>query len=266
MLERIFDRNRSTPRLAFIPYLMAGDPDVETTAALLQELTRSGAAAIELGIPYGDPLADGPTIAAAGTRALARGVRIDDVLELARAAASRTPTCAPIVLFSYYNPIYQYGIGRFARAAAEAGVAGVIVPDVALEEVADLQTALASEGLDMPLLIAPSTRLERARRIASAATGFVYVVSRLGVTGADVTQNVEALREQIAALRTVTDKPLAVGFGISRAEHVRAILGLADGFIVGSALIDAYAGTSGSEAAGRVRTFVKSLYGRGGRP
>lgn len=266
MLERIFNRNGGPRPLAFIPYLMAGDPDVETTAELLHELTRSGAAAIELGIPYGDPLADGPTIAAAGTRALSRGVGIDDVLAIARAAASRTPACAPIVLFSYYNPIYQYGVGRFAPAAALAGVAGVIVPDVALEEVGDLKTALASEGLDMPLLVAPSTHAERAKRIASAATGFVYVVSRLGVTGADATQNVEALSEQIAGLRAVTDKPLAVGFGISRAEHVRAIRGLADGFIVGSALIDAYAGTSGSEAGARVRTFVESLNDRGAGP
>lgn len=264
MLERVFSRKRGGESPVFIPYLMAGDPDAKTTALLLDELTKAGAAAIELGIPYGDPLADGPTIAAAGARALAHGVRIDDVLALVRAYAKGTQACAPIVLFSYYNPIYQYGVKDFARAAADAGVAGVIVPDVALEEIGDLKTALAEHGLDMPLLVAPSTRAERAKRIAGAATGFVYVVSRLGVTGANATQEIAPLRLHLEALRTITDKPLAVGFGISRAEHVRAIAGFADGFIVGSALIDAYAGTSGVEAATRVREFVAGLYDGGG--
>lgn len=262
MLERVFTRAGSEKHLAFIPYIMAGDPDVETTALLLDELTQAGAAAIELGIPYGDPLADGPTIAAAGARALARGVRTDDVLAIVREAATRA--CAPIVLFSYFNPIYQYGIEPFARAAAAAGAAGVIVPDVALEETGALQAALTSCGLDMPLLVAPSTPAERAKRIAAAATGFVYVVSRLGVTGANARQDAESLREHVAALRKITDKPLAVGFGISRAEQVRAISEFADGFIVGSALIDAYAGATGPEAARRARGFVAELYRGGG--
>ena len=262
MLEGVFARAAADRRAAFIPYLMAGDPDVETTALLLEELTRAGAGAIELGIPYGDPLADGPTVAAAGARALARGVRIDDVLSIVRQAVARE--CSPIVLFSYFNPIYQYGIDAFARAAADAGVAGVIVPDVALEETGALQRALADRGLAMPLLVAPTTPVSRAERIVAGATGFVYVVSRLGVTGADAKQDMAPLREHVAALRKITDMPLAVGFGISRAEQVRAVSEFADGFAVGSALIDAYAGTSGSEAAARVRIFVAQLYGRDG--
>ena len=262
MLEGLFGRVGSVKHLAFIPYLMAGDPDIPTTALLLDELTQGGAAAIELGIPYGDPLADGPTIAAAGARALARGIRIDDVLAIAREATMRS--CAPIVLFSYFNPIYQYGIERFAQAAAAAGVAGVIVPDVALEETGALRTALSKCGLDMPLLVAPSTPAERAKRIAAAASGFVYVVSRLGVTGANAMQDAEPLRRQVAALRKITDKPLAVGFGISGAAQVRAIATFADGFIVGSALIDAYAGAVGAEAARRARGFVAKLYRGGG--
>jgi len=262
MLEGVFARAAGERRVAFIPYIMAGDPDVETTALLLEELTRAGAGAIELGIPYGDPLADGPTVAAAGARALARGVRVDDVLSIVRQAVARG--CSPIVLFSYFNPIYQYGIDNFARAAADAGVAGVIVPDVALEETGALRLALADRGLAMPLLVAPSTPAPRAERIAAAATGFVYVVSRLGVTGADATQDMAPLREHIAALRDVTDTPLAVGFGISRAEQVRAVSAFADGFVVGSALIDAYAGTAGTDAVRCVRRFVAELYRGGG--
>jgi tryptophan synthase alpha chain len=243
-------------RPAFIPYIMAGDPDLETTALLLRTLTRVGASAIELGVPYGDPLADGPTIAAAAMRALEGGTRLADVLQLVRAEAHGS---APIVLFTYYNPVYQRGSARFAHDSAEAGAAGAIVPDLALEEGEELRNALAERGLAMPLLVAPSTPEERAIRIAAASTGFVYVVSRLGVTGASEAPSLEPLRRQIAALRRATETPLAVGFGISAPEHVSAVNGLVDGVVVGSALIDAYAGTRGEEAAGRVERFCQVL-------
>jgi tryptophan synthase alpha chain len=196
-------------RCAFIPYLMAGDPDLHTTAQLVDAMRDAGADAIELGIPYGDPLADGPTIAAAGVRALTNGVGIAQVLELVRQAVTRN--APPIVLFTYYNPVYQYGIERFAQDAAQAGAAGVIVPDIALEEGQELRSALASSGLQMPLLVAPSTPRERAAHIAQAATGFVYVVSRLGVTGAGAAPDFAPLRKQVAMLREVTGKPLAIG-------------------------------------------------------
>ncbi|HEY9179438.1 MAG TPA: tryptophan synthase subunit alpha [Candidatus Baltobacteraceae bacterium] len=242
---------------AFIPYLMAGDPDLETTALLIDAMRDAGADAIELGIPYGDPLADGPTIAAAGARALANGTRVEDVLQLTRDAVSRR---APeIVLFTYFNPVYQYGIERFAADAAQAGATGVIVPDIALEEGQALRAALAEQGLQMPLLVAPSTPRERAARIAEASTGFVYVVSRLGVTGAGAAPDFSPLRKQVATLREVTDKPLMVGFGISKREHVREVRAIVDGVIVGSALIDAYTGTRAHEAAGRARSFAGSL-------
>lgn len=244
-------------RCAFIPYLMAGDPDTQTTATLIETLTSAGASAIELGIPYGDPLADGPTIAAAGARALANGVGISDVLDLVRTARSKG--AAPIVLFTYFNPVYQYGIERFAGDAADAGASGVIVPDVALEEGEALRAALLARGLQTPLLVAPSTPRERAARIAQASTGFVYVVSRLGVTGAGEAPDFEPLRAQIGMLREVTDKPLAVGFGISSAEHVRQVRDVVDGVIVGSALIDAYAACSRQEAAERTREFAEGL-------
>lgn len=253
MLENIFKAGRC----AFIPYLMAGDPDVRTTAQIIDALADAGAGAIELGIPYGDPLADGPTIAAAGVRALSNGVGVAEVLQLVRETAERGGP--PIVLFTYFNPVYQYGIDRFAKDAAQAGAAGVIVPDIALEEGQELREALAAHGLQMPLLVAPSTPRERAARIAEAATGFVYVVSRLGVTGAGAAPDFTPLRKQIAMLREVTSKPLAVGFGISTPEHAREVRGIVDAIIVGSALIDAYGGTRGEEAARRAGEFAHTL-------
>lgn len=246
-------------KCAFIPYVMAGDPDMETTQFLLQAMAQAGADAVELGIPYGDPLADGPTIAAAGVRALANGTTIASVLEAVR--ATRTPQAPPVILFTYFNPIYRYGVERFARDAAAAGAYGVIVPDVALEEIDALRAALNREGLVMPLLVAPSTPRERAARIAEASGGFVYVVSRLGVTGAGAAPDFRPLHGQIAMLREVTEKPLAVGFGISKPEHVREVRALVDGVIVGSAIIDAYAGSRGEEAASRAGTYVRALTG-----
>lgn len=243
-------------KAAFIPYLMAGDPDLDTTAQLIAALAHAGADAIELGIPYGDPLADGPTIAAAGVRALAAGTGIAGVLDLVRRVAESSP---PILLFTYFNPVYQFGIDRFAQEAKAAGAAGVIVPDIALEEGQPLREALAGAGLQMPLLVAPSTSRERAARIAEASTGFVYVVSRLGVTGAGAAPDFKPLHAQIGMLREVTQKPLAVGFGISKPEHVQEVRELVDGIIVGSAIIDAYAGSRGEEAAARVRSFAESL-------
>ena len=252
-------------RAAFIPYVMAGDPDLETTSSILEALRDAGTALVELGIPYGDPLADGPTIAAAGQRALARGTRIGDVFELVRRArASGSP---PIVLFTYLNPVLQYGIERFAADAQRSGAAGVIVPDAALEETAELRAVFARHELDTPLLIAPSTSPERAARIAAASTGFVYVVSRLGVTGANQQRSFSSVRAQVAMLRGVTDKPLAVGFGVSSAAHVREIAAIADGVIVGSALIDAYVSTGavGAAAAQEVGALARTLVAATGR-
>jgi tryptophan synthase alpha chain len=218
---------------------MAGDPDLETTASIIDALRDAGSALIELGIPYGDPLADGPTIAAAAQRALTRGTRMRDAFELTKnARANGSP---PIVLFTYLNPVLQYGADRFAADARSSGAAGVIVPDAALEETSELREILARHELDMPLLVAPSTSRERAARIAEASTGFVYVVSRLGVTGAASAPNFAPVRAQIAMLRELTESPLAVGFGVSTAAHVREVAPIADGIIVGSALIDAYA-------------------------
>jgi tryptophan synthase alpha chain len=256
MLDDAFERARREKRLAFIPYVMAGDPDLETTEAILVALSDAGADVIELGVPYSDPLADGPTIAAAGQRALRSATHLREVLALAwRCRTRRTP----IVLFTYYNPVYQFGLERFARESARAGVAGVIIPDVALDESAEVRAALRARGLTMPLLVAPSTPYERAARIVDATTGFVYVVSRLGVTGSGDAPDFGPLRRQLALLRDMTNKPLAVGFGLSRPQDVRNVGTLADAVVVGSALIDAFAGMRAQEAATRVRDFVAPL-------
>lgn len=254
MLAGVFERARRERRLAFIPYVMAGDPDLATTEAILAALR--DADIVELGVPYSDPLADGPTIAAAGQRALARGTDLAAVLDLVARCRDRS---APILLFTYFNPVYQFGVRRFAREAAAAGVAGAIVPDVALEESDALREALAAEGLAMPLLVAPSTPPQRAQRIAGASTGFIYVVSRLGVTGAGSTPDFAPLRRHLASLRAMTNEPLAVGFGIGRPGDVRNVADHADAVVVGSALIDSYAGTSGAGAAERVSKFVEPL-------
>lgn len=252
-IEAAFARARAEGRAALIPYLVAGDPDVETTRAVIDAIVEAGADIVELGIPYGDPLADGPTIAAAAHRAVAAGISIEVVLELAR--GTRVPT----ILFTYVNPVVQYGVERFALAAKQAGVAGAIVPDVPLEEVTEVQRALHAAGLMMPLLVAPSTPDARARSIAQASDGFVYLVSRLGVTGAKSSLDFSAIRDQLVRLRTFTQLPLAVGFGISEPAHVAAIRDVADGVIVGSALIDAFAGKRGRGAAEAAAGFIRPL-------
>jgi tryptophan synthase alpha chain len=264
MLTGVFERARAANRLAFIPYVMAGDPDLETTEAILCALSAAGADAIELGIPYSDPLADGPTIAAAGQRALVGGMDISAALALASRCRDQG---TPIVLFTYFNPVYQFGIERFAAEAATAGVSGAIVPDVALEESSELRDALQAHGLAMPLLVAPSTPPQRAKRIADATSGFLYVVSRLGVTGAGSIPDFTPLRRQLDSLRAITRKPLAVGFGLSRPVDVaNAAATPADAVVVGSALIDAYAGWSGEGAARRVSEFVAPLIAATRRP
>ncbi len=254
-IDAAFARAREKGRAVLIPYVVIGDPDIETTVAVIEAIVAAGAGIVELGIPYGDPLADGPTIAAAGQRALEAGTTLEDAFAVAQRVRERVP----IVFFTYYNPIYQYGVDRFAKRAAAAGACGVIVPDVPLEEAELLRAALRREGLALPLLVAPTTPRERAGRIAAASDGFVYVVSRLGVTGARREPDVAWIEREVTALRKQTEKPLAVGFGISTPEHVKAVAAVADGVIIGSALIDAYAGAGAIAAADRAGAYIASL-------
>jgi tryptophan synthase alpha chain len=260
-VERIaaaFARAKKDSRCALIPYLSAGDPDRETSAALIRAAIDAGVDIIEIGIPYGDPLADGPTIAAASQRALEAGMTVDGALALVREATSAG--APPMLLFTYLNPIVQYGVDRFSDALVGVGAAGAIVPDLPLEESAALRDAFAKRGLALPLLVAPTTPLERAVAIGKASDGFLYLVSRLGVTGAGRTPDFPWIAERIAHLRGRIDgKAIAVGFGIATPDHVRQIAQHADGAIIGSALIDSYAGTRGTEAASRASKYLRSL-------
>jgi tryptophan synthase alpha chain len=253
----VFARARAERRAALIAYLVAGDPDRETTLAVIDALTQAGVDLIELGIPYGDPLADGPTIAAAGGRALANGIKFADSIEIA--AAARARGAAPVLFFTYVNPVDRYGAERFAHDARDAGAVGAIVPDVPLEELDAFAPPLRAAGLAIPLLIAPTTPAPRAARIAAESTGFVYLVSRLGVTGARREPDVAWAAGTIERLRAPTTLPLAVGFGISTPAQVAAVGAVADGVIVGSALIDAYAGFRGAEAARKAGAYAASL-------
>ena len=252
-----FARAKNAGRGALIPYVCAGDPDRATSAAILAALGPAGSDIIELGIPYGDPLADGPTIAAAAQRAIDGNMTFEDALALA--AQAQREGAPPILMFTYYNPVLQYGLERFAADLAEYGICGAIVPDVPLEESDGLRAAFARRRLALPLLVAPTTPAARAQAIAAASSGFIYIVSRLGVTSAAKEPDFEWIAARVEALRKATATPLAIGFGISRAAHVRRAAEIADGAIVGSALIDSYAGTSGSEAVARVRAFLAGL-------
>jgi tryptophan synthase alpha chain len=254
-IDAAFARARAQRRAALIPYVVIGDPDLETTLAVVEAIAEAGADIVELGIPYGDPLADGPTIAAAAQRALEGGTTMEDSF----AVAERLRERIPIVFFTYYNPVYQYGVDRFAQRAAAVGAGGAIVPDLPLEESELLRAAFRHHGIALPLLVAPTTPRERAGKIAAASDGFVYVVSRLGVTGARREPDITWIAREIAALRGQSDRALAVGFGISTPEHVKAVAAVADGVIIGSALIDSYAGSRGKAAAERAGAYVASL-------
>jgi tryptophan synthase alpha chain len=230
-----FQTLRDRQECALIPFITAGDPDLQTTAAALQALDRAGADIIELGVPYSDPLADGPVIQAAATRALKNGTKLEDVLKI---VAQVSPTIkAPIVLFTYYNPILNLGIPEFLRRIVAAGVKGLVVPDLPLEESAGLLEPAGLMGIELILLVAPTSPPERMKAIAAQSQGFVYLVSVTGVTGmrSGMGSNVGGILNQ---LRELTDKPIGVGFGISDPVQAKQVKELgADGVIVGSAMV-----------------------------
>jgi len=240
-----FERLKREGKKAFIPYITAGDPDLETTVELVPELERSGSTIIELGIPFSDPLADGPTIQRASERALSRGYRLADYLAAVKHVRSRS--AVPIVLFSYFNPVMQYGMENLARNARAAGVNGVLITDMTPEEAAGYRACMESEGIDAIFLVAPTSSPARIRKIVECARGFVYIVSRTGVTGAHDRLS-ESVMPTVQRVREATDLPIAVGFGISRPEHVQTVWSIADGAVVGSAIvgeIEKHAGSPG---------------------
>ncbi|MBF2098342.1 MAG: tryptophan synthase subunit alpha [Gloeomargaritaceae cyanobacterium C42_A2020_066] len=222
-------------RCALIPFITAGDPDLETTAQALYRLDQQGADLIELGVPYSDPLADGPVIQAAATRALGRGVTLDAVLELVQTVSPHLQ--APIILFTYYNPILNRGIPQFLRQVAQAGATGLVVPDLPLEEAESLLRPAADQGVELTLLVAPTSPAERIQRIVAQSQGFVYLVSVTGVTGAR-TQVAGRVADLLHQMRQMTTKPIGVGFGISQPEQARQVRDWgADAVIVGSAFV-----------------------------
>ena len=229
-----FDRCRAERRAAFIPYLTAGDPDLATTGRLLEALTLGGADIIELGVPFSDPIADGPVNQKAAARALASGTTLSGILEVV--AGCRERLGVPVVLFTYYNPILARGIESFAEQAAASGVDGVLCVDLPPEEAGELRPALLDAGIDPIFLLAPTSTKAREKAVAAASSGFVYYVSRTGVTGTREELPAELVKEA-KRLRRRVKLPLAVGFGISTPEQVGAVGRVADGVVVGSALV-----------------------------
>jgi tryptophan synthase alpha chain len=229
-----FEKLRREGRKAFIPFITAGDPDLESTIRLVPELERAGSHIVELGVPFSDPLADGPVIQRSSERALRHGYRLADYLEAVRRI--RKESAVPILLFSYFNPVLQYGLQRLARDAKSAGVDGILVTDLTPEESEEYCAAMDAGGLDAVFLAAPTSGPERLARIARCSRGFVYLVSRTGVTGAKESLS-ETLVPSLRRVRESTDLPIAVGFGISSPGQVRSVWELADGAVVGSAIV-----------------------------
>ncbi|HLG15815.1 MAG TPA: tryptophan synthase subunit alpha [Blastocatellia bacterium] len=233
-IEARFRELKRADRKAFIPYITAGDPDLETTAALIIELERSGADIIELGVPFSDPMADGPTIQRASERALRNGVGARDCLELVKQVRSRSDV--PIVLFSYLNPLLALGLDGLGRELSSAGVDGVLVTDLVPEEAGEFAGGIRAEGIDLIFLIAPTSTDERIKQAAEASSGFLYAVSRTGVTG--VRQSLsDAAAALVGRARRFTELPIAVGFGVSTPEQVNEVWRHADGAVVGSRIV-----------------------------
>src|SRR5262245_25752999 len=254
-----FARLRAQHRPGLVTYTTAGDPDLSRSAEILQALDRAGADVLEVGVPFSDPLADGPVIQRATERALAAGTTLRGVLAMIERV--RPTIAAPVVVFSYANPLLRLGIGAFARQAAAAGVDGVLALDLPIEEAQEFRETLRMAGLDTIFLLSPTTTDERIRRAGELGSGFLYGISRLGVTGARdrVASGADTLARRI---RAHTSLPIALGFGISRPEHVAEVCAYADAAVVGSALVSVVAETGGSpQLVERVEGYVRWLKG-----
>ncbi len=236
-MSRITDKFKELKKLnraALIPYIMAGDPDLETTERLVYEIEKAGADMLELGVPFSDPLADGPTIQRAAMKALASGADIRKVLALVKRV--RAKSGMPVILMLYYNLVFKYGEERFAKDAVRAGVDGVIIPDLPPDEASGLMKYAGLAGLDVVFLLAPTSSPDRVRMVSRSSSGFIYYVSLTGVTGARASLD-KSLKGQVEAVRRATRKPVCVGFGISMPEHASSVASWADGVIVGSAIV-----------------------------
>jgi tryptophan synthase alpha chain len=256
-IAETFARLRAEGRVALMPYLTVGFPERESTLELVLAMEAAGASLFELGVPFSDPLADGATIQRSAQRALANGITLADCIATAARLRERGLR-APLLLMGYYNPLLRYGVERACRELAAAGGDGWIIPDMPPEEAAELQAAAQQHGLDLIMFVAPTTPEARIAQIAARASGFIYVVSLTGVTGAR--QSMAAnLSEVLARVRQASNLPLVVGFGISRPEHVADVARIADGAIVGSALIAHLEDQSPAQAPAAAAAFVRNL-------
>jgi tryptophan synthase alpha chain len=250
--SRLEDALRADGDIKLVPYLMTGHPNRKRSLELAKKVAASGVAALELGVPHSDPLADGPVIQKAGQEALDHGMTVGACLELAAAVSAEG---APVVLMSYINPILAYDARRFAAEAAQAGVAGIIVPDMPIEESEPVAGWLRAASLDTVFMIAPTTSPSRMGSICEKSSGFVYCVTLTGITGARA-ELPAGLKELIGAVRKHTELPVAVGFGISRPEHMKALRGVADAAVVGSAVVSEV--EAGRDPSVLVKTLLRA--------
>ncbi|HTM95613.1 MAG TPA: tryptophan synthase subunit alpha [Croceibacterium sp.] len=241
-----------------VAYLTAGDPDLKTTRAIALAAIDAGADVIELGVPFSDPLADGPVIQRASERAVARGTRLADVLAVAKDLRAARPD-AGLVIFSYFNPILRFGLEKFCAAAEAAGVDGVLVTDMIVEEAAEYLDCLERHHLAPIFLAAPTSPDERLERIAAVSKGFVYAISRVGITGTQQSLASDA-GSMVKRLRQYTDLPIAVGFGVSNAEQFAAVGQFADAAVIGSALVAIIEKSDPAEAPNSIARFIQGLY------
>jgi len=255
-IAETFARLRQDGKKGFIPFITAGDPNLETTRELIVELARA-ATVIELGVPFSDPMADGPVIQRASERALRQGFGLTEILQTI--AEARKQTRVPIVLFSYFNPLLQFGLEKLAREAEHAGVDGILVTDLAPEEAGRFAAMLRAHEIDLIFLVAPTSTDERLRMVAERASGFIYAVSRTGVTGARAEMSVES-EKLVSRVRKFSDLPVAVGFGISKPDQVADVWRYADAAVVGSAIVgEIEKAQSAAEAVSRVGRFARLL-------
>jgi len=249
-IARIFKELRAKGKKAFIPYIMAGDPTLNDTKRFIRELSDAGADIIELGVPFTDPLADGPTIQRAGERALKQGVTLRKVLALIEEI--RQDSKIPLILMTYYNPVFKYGIEAFVKEAVRVGVNGIIIPDLIPDEADELRSFTKKYKLDTIFLLAPTSTEERIKKAVKATTAFIYYVSITGITGAKLSMDT-SMKDTLSLIKTITRKPVAVGFGVSTPEEASAVAALADGVIVGSAIVRLI--SEGKD----IKDFAKSL-------
>jgi len=256
-ISQVFSQLKKEGRKAFVPFITAGDPDLQTTGKLLVELARAGAGVIELGVPFSDPMADGPVIQRASERALENEFGLDEIFQLID--QSRRTIDTPIILFSYFNPLLQYGLKQLCQEAKRVGLDGVLVTDLTPEEATEFSAELKSHDLDMIFLIAPTSNDVRLRLVAKHASGFIYAVSRAGVTGARESVSVEA-EKLVRRMRAFSDLPIVVGFGISSSSQVAEVEQYADGVVVGSAIVAEIERSKGrDDVVSHIGEFTRSL-------